>query len=69
MDMNKDYWTLEEGMATHSSILVTIIPWAEELGSLQSMDSKEADTTEVKEHAQTIKMLVLGSLLVRGNIL
>ena len=67
--MNKDYWAREEGMATHSSILVAIIPWAEELGSLQSMVSKELDTTEVNEHAQTIEMLVLGSHLVRGKIL
>ena len=28
---------LEEGMVTHSSILAWRIPWAEELGALQSM--------------------------------
>ena len=28
---------LEKGMATHSSILVWIIPWTEEPGGLQSM--------------------------------
>ena len=28
---------LEEGMATHSSILAREIPWTEELGWLQSM--------------------------------
>ena len=28
---------LEEGMATHSSILAWRIPWAEELSRLQSM--------------------------------
>ena len=28
---------LEEGMATHSSILAGKIPWTEELGGLQSM--------------------------------
>ena len=28
---------LEEGMATHSSILAQRIPWTEEPGSLQSM--------------------------------
>ena len=28
---------LEEGMATHSSILAWRIPWAEEPGKLQSM--------------------------------
>ena len=30
---------LEEGMATHSSILAWRIPWAEEPGELQSMGS------------------------------
>jgi len=36
--------SLEEGMATHSSILAWRIPWTEEPGRLQS---KELDTTEV----------------------
>ena len=31
---------LEEGMATHSSILAWRIPWTEELGGLQSMGSQ-----------------------------
>ena len=33
---------LEEGMATHSSILAWIIPWTEEPGGLQSMGSQRA---------------------------
>jgi len=32
--------SLEEGMATHSSVLVCRIPWTEELGGLQSMESQ-----------------------------
>ena len=32
---------LEEGMATHSSILAWTIPWAEESGGLQSMGLKK----------------------------
>ena len=32
--------TLEEGMATHSSILAWRIPWTEEPGRLQSMGSQ-----------------------------
>ena len=36
---------LEEGMATHSSILAWKIPWTEEPGGLQSMGSQR-DTTE-----------------------
>jgi len=31
---------LEEEMATHSSILAKKIPWAEEPGGLQSMESQ-----------------------------
>ena len=38
---------LEEGMATHSSILAWKIPWTEEPGGLQSWGHKESDTTEV----------------------
>ena len=30
-------YPLEDGMATHSSILAWRIPWTEELGRLQSM--------------------------------
>ena len=37
---------LEEGMATHSGILVWEIPQTEEPGRLQSMGYKESDTTE-----------------------
>ena len=37
---------LEEGMATHSSILGGKIPWTEEPGGLQSMGHKELDTPE-----------------------
>ena len=36
---------LEEEMATHSSILAWGIPWTEELGGLQSLGSRELDTT------------------------
>ena len=32
--------SLEEGMATHSSILAWRIPWTKELGGLQSMGSQ-----------------------------
>ena len=37
---------LEEGMATHSSILVWRIPWTEDPGGLQSKSCKESDMTE-----------------------
>ena len=38
--------SLEEGMATHSSILAWRTPWREELGGLQSMGSHKWDMTE-----------------------
>ena len=46
---HKRHWSedaLEEGMATHSSILAWRIPWSEELGGLQSTGRKELETTE-----------------------
>ena len=45
--------TLEEEMATHSSIAWKI-PWTEEPGGLQSMGRKESDMTEqLSMHAGT----------------
>ena len=40
---------LEKGMATHSSILLWRIPWAEEPGRPQSMGHKESDMTYTAE--------------------
>ena len=37
---------LEEGTATHFSILPRSIPWTEEPGTLQSTGCKESDVTE-----------------------
>ena len=37
---------LEEGMATHASILAWRIPWKEEPGGMQSVGVAELDTTE-----------------------
>ena len=37
---------METGMATHSSILAWRIPWTEEPGWLQSIESQKSDTTE-----------------------
>ena len=44
---------LEEGMATHSSILAWRIPWIEEPGGLQSMGSQRFGHNLVTEHAGT----------------
>ena len=38
--------SLEEGMATHSSILAWKISWTEEPGGLQPCIHREADSTE-----------------------
>ena len=38
---------LEEGMATHSSILARRIPWTEEPGGLQSMGSQRVGHNRV----------------------
>ena len=37
---------LEEGVATHSSVLAWRIPWTVEPGGLQSRNHKESDTAE-----------------------
>ena len=48
--------SLENGMATHSSIAAWEIPWTEEPGRLQSMGHKESDTTEgVALHFMTLQ--------------
>ena len=40
---------LEEGTATHSSILAWRIPWTEEPGGYSPQGHKESGTTEVSE--------------------
>ena len=45
--------SLEEEMATHSSILAWRIPWTEKPGRLQSIRSRESDTTKVTQHAHS----------------
>ena len=42
---------LEEGMATHSSILAWRIPWTEEPGGLQSMGSQRVRHRPTKQKA------------------
>ena len=43
--------SLEEGMATHSSILAWRIPWTEEPGGLQSMESKSQPLSMQHAHS------------------
>ena len=55
MQETKDTWVqslcredpLEEGMATHSSILAWRILWTEEAGELQSRGHKDLDMTKM----------------------
>ena len=42
---------LEEEMATHSSILAWRLPWTEEPGGLQSMESQTVRHDWANEHA------------------
>ena len=44
---------LEEGMATHCSILAWRIPWTEELGGLQPMGSQRGRHDGMTEHSTT----------------
>ena len=46
--------SLEEGMATHSSVLAWKIPWTEEPGGYRPGSCEESDTTEGTEHARTL---------------
>ena len=48
---------LEEGMATHSSILAWRIPWAEESGGLQSMESHRVGHDWVTKHSTAQHLL------------
>ena len=57
---------LEKEMATQSCILAWRIPWTEEPGSLQSMESRELNTTQQlnhqeQEHIRHHSKLKLGS--------
>ena len=59
---------LEEGMVTHSSVLAWRIPWTEKAGRLQSMGSRELDTTQQlcnHHHAQVWGSCVTGFFCVQ----
>ena len=50
MRLRFDRWEdpLEEGMATHSSIFAWRIPWTEEPGGLQSIESQRVRHKQLK---------------------
>ena len=47
---------LEEGTATHSSILAWRMPWTEKPSDLQSQGHKESDTIEATEHTHSYQI-------------
>ena len=48
--------SLEEGIATHSSILVWSVPWTEEPGGHSPQGCKESNTTEATQDAHRAHM-------------
>ena len=48
-------------MATHSSILAWRIPWAEEPGGLQSLESQRVGPDEMTEHIQAHPTCITGN--------
>ena len=48
--------SLEKGMATHSSIFAWRIPWTEEPGRLQSMESDWVTNTHISESEINLKL-------------
>ena len=44
--------SLEEGIATHSSLLAWRLPWMEEPAGSRPQGHEEAGTTEVTQHAR-----------------
>ena len=57
---------LEEGMATHSGVLAWRIPWKEEPGELQSMESKRVDTAELLSTA--LGRVTVFNLLMQSSV-
>ena len=59
---------LEEGMATHSSILAWRMPWTEESGGLQSVGSQRVNRTDLactcKTRSEEALQLPAGCLAV-----
>ena len=55
---------LEEGMATHSSILAWRASWTEEPGGLHSIDSQRVGYDLVTEHEVFKRRILIKSILV-----
>ena len=59
---------MKKGMTTHSSILAQRIPWTEEPGGLQSIES-QSDTTEGTEHTCNVQHDSFFCIHMRGWML
>ena len=57
--------SLEEDMATHSSILAWEIPWTEELGGLQSMELQRVGHDLAAKHAMHASLGEGGEIMLR----
>ena len=57
---------LEEGMATHSSILAWRIPWTEEPGGLESMGSQNGHDLVTKQQWQNSGVKVIALRQIKG---
>ena len=66
--LNKNTWSMEKAMATHSSTLAWEIPWTEEPGGLQSMGSqKVGHDLATKQQQQYVCVYNWGTLLYGRN--
>ena len=63
------YRTLEQELATHSSILAWRISWTEEPGGLQSMGSTESDTTEGLTPPHTHRTLEVAKINIQVSLI
>ena len=59
--------SLEEVMATHSSILAWRIPWTEEPGGLQSMGSQRVEHTWVTNTFFQAHLLEINDIIQDGK--
>ena len=59
---------LEEGMATHSSILAGKIPWTEEPAGYSSRGHKELDTTELLSSSGSVTITLASVMAKMVNI-
>ena len=60
--------SLEEGMATHSSILAWEVPWTEEPGGLQSVGLQGVGHDSVTKQPKRTESQIITSLHWQGSL-